>query len=251
MSPWVLRLLIANFGVFLLQHTLPGLTQSLAFVPAMTLQRPWTPVTYMFVHDTSGYSHILFNMFGLYLFGSRVEEQMGGRRFIAMYLISGLTGAVLCFFFSPYSAIVGASGAIFGVELAYARYWPRDRIMIWGILPVQAWFLVLIMTLISLFGGIRGGDGTAHFAHLGGYVGAALYLVIFDRQRRASAPKFKERSDGGSKVPIGNWQGLDLSTVHEMNREEVERIVNKIKASGERSLSAQEREFLVNFMPKA
>ena len=140
MSPWVLRLIIANVAVFLLQHVLPGLTLGLAFVPMLTLERPWTPLTYMFVHDTSGISHILFNMFALYVFGPRVEERMGGGRFIALYFISGLTGAALSFFFSPYSPIVGASGAIFGVELAFARYWPRDRIMIWGILPVQAWW---------------------------------------------------------------------------------------------------------------
>ncbi len=248
MSPWVLRLIIANVVVYMMQRTLPGLTGTLALVPALILDRPWSVVTYMFAHDTSGLSHIGFNMLALFLFGPRVEAQLGGGRFVTLYFVAGLTGAALSFFFSPYSAIVGASGAVFGVELAFAKFWPNDKILIWGVLPVQAWLLVVIMTVISIYGGFRGGDGTAHFAHLGGYVGALIYLLIIGR--RVRAPRFKEAPGTGSRVPVGNWQGLDLSTVHALNREEVERIVNKIKSSGERSLSTQEREFLVNFLPK-
>ena len=109
MTPWVKRLLIANVGVFLLQVAYPSLTSLLQLVPARVLTAPWTPLTYMFTH--SGFWHILFNMIVLYFFGPRVEERLGSNRFITLYLIAGLTGA-LCSVFTPYVAIVGASGAV-------------------------------------------------------------------------------------------------------------------------------------------
>src|SRR5574338_505350 len=133
-TPWVKRLLIANVLVFFVQVTraMPQLTNALVLVPDYVLQRPWTIVTYMFLHG--GYGHIIFNMIALFFFGPRVVARLGPSRFAILYFLSGITGALLSLVFSP-AAVVGASAAVYGVMLAFAYYWPRDLIYIWGVLP--------------------------------------------------------------------------------------------------------------------
>src|SRR6185369_17517909 len=147
-TPWVLRLLVANVGMFFVQQTMPGLTSQLDFFPPLVLRQPWTPFTYMFLH--AGVSHLFFNMLGLYFFGIRVESRIGSNRFITLYLISGFAGAILHFFFAFGNPVIGASGAVLGVMFAFARYWPHDKIYIWGILPVEARVLVVITTILAL-----------------------------------------------------------------------------------------------------
>jgi membrane associated rhomboid family serine protease len=249
MTPWVKRLLIANVAVFFVQLTVPGATQFLAFIPAYALVRPWSFLTYMFAHSTSQYTHILFNMLVLYFFGPRVEERLGSNHFIRLYLFSGIVGAILSIFFSPGGSIIGAPGAVFGVQLAFAKYWPRERIYIWGILPLEAWLLVVITTVIALWSGFTGGGGgVAHFAHLGGYLGAWLYLFYVDR--RSPARQWKAKLEKPTrKAEIGNWKGIDTSSIHEVNRAEVDRILDKISAKGVDSLTPAERTFLSNFAP--
>src|SRR5476651_2579833 len=105
-TPWVQRLLIANILMFFLQQTVPGLDQALTLHPASILGQPWTIVTYMFLH--AGLMHILFNMLALYFTGPRVEQRLGGNRFISLYMISGISGALLSFVFARNSYIVGA-----------------------------------------------------------------------------------------------------------------------------------------------
>lgn len=244
MTPWVLRLLIANIVVYFLQQTVPGLTQALLFVPREMWTRPWTIITYMFLH--AGMTHILFNMLSLYFFGSRVEQRLGPERFFALYFLSGIGGALLSFVFSPYTPILGASGAVFGVSLAFARFWPRDQILIWGIIPVEARWLVAFMTLIALFGV---GSGVAHFAHLGGFLGGFLYLLFLER--RHGGKQFKKVATAAPPVDAlaGTWQKVNRASVHSVNKDEVNRILDKISASGLASLTPQERLFLSNFVP--
>lgn len=250
MTPWVSRLLFANIIVFLLQMTFPFMTGWLALVPVALPVHPWTILTYMFAHSTGRLTHILFNMLALYIFGPRVELRLGGTRFIRMYLIAGITGGLLSLLFTPYASIVGASGAVFGVQLAFAKFFPRDKIYIWGVIPIEARVLVVIMTVITLYGGLSGGGGVAHFAHLGGYLGAWLYLWRVDKNLPAAKWQQKLAGPSAASVPIGDWRNLNLSAVHELNRDEVQRIVAKIEKEGERSLTSQERVFLGHFTPK-
>lgn len=244
MTAWAQRLLIANVVIFFLQQTMTGLTGQLAFVPALALSRPWTMVTYMFVHG--GLMHILFNMLGLYFFGPRVEERLGAQRFVTLYFVSGIAGALLSFLFAPLSPIIGASGAVFGVMLAYARFWPRDQVMIWGIIPVEIRFLVIFYTALSLLGI---GGGVAHMAHLGGFVGAFVYLQIIARNPAQRRFKRQLHASPEAETLLGNWRRVDPRRVHEVNRDEVNRILDKISAQGLASLTPQERQFLVNFVP--
>ncbi len=249
MTPWVKRLVFANIAVYLLQMSIPGITRAFALVPALLLVRPWTIITYMFAHSTFGLTHILFNMFALYIFGPRVEMRLGEKHFIRMYLIAGVTGGLLSLFFTPFASIVGASGAVFGVQLAFAMYYPRERIYIWGVIPVEARLLVILMTAMTLYGGFKGGGGVAHFAHLGGYIGAFLYLRWAEKRSPSKQWEAKLAGPPPSKVPLGDWRSLDLASVHEVNRDEVQRILRKIEQQGEGSLSAQERVFLGHFVP--
>jgi membrane associated rhomboid family serine protease len=248
-TPWVQRLLIANIVVFFVQMTMPALTNQLAFVPNAVLARPWTMVTYMFLHG--GLGHIFWNMIALYFFGPRVEQRMGSERFFALYILSGISGALLSFALAPAAAVIGASGAIYGVMLAFARFWPRDQIYIWGILPVEARWLVVGYTLISLFGGFGGGVGNvAHFAHLGGFAGAFLYLTFLDRTQ--GAKRFKREATAAPPVidsTVKNWRNVDRGAIHAVNKDEVDRILDKISATGLASLTPQERLFLSNFVP--
>jgi membrane associated rhomboid family serine protease len=245
-TPWVQRFLIANVLIFFVQQTVPGVTSLLEFWPALplVLMRPWTLVTYMFLHG--GFTHILFNMLGLYFFGPRVEQRIGSSHFFALYMISGITGGLLSFY-NPNVPIIGASGAIFGVLLAYARFWPRDQIFIWGIIPVEVRWLVLIYTVISLMGW---GSGVAHFAHLGGFLGAFLYLLWLERS--VGAKKFRRVATAppaAKDAVLGNWRNVNRASVHAVNKDEVDRILDKISASGIGSLTPQERLFLSNFVP--
>ena len=252
MTPWVLRLIVANVAVFLATSVLPVIPfHSLMLVPVWVPSRPWTVVTYMFLH--AGMWHLLFNMLGLYFFGPRLEARMGGRQFLILYFVSGLTGALLSFPFTPRAAIVGASGAVFGVLLGFALYWPKERIYVWGILPVEARGLVIIMTALSLFGGFGGaGGGVAHFAHLGGFMGGFLYIKWWERtspaaQFRAKARPGAQPKARGDDAELKRWQRIRRDDMHPVNQEELDRILEKIGAAGMASLTNDEREFLERF----
>ena len=251
LTPWVKRLIFANVIVFAAQNFIPGLTDLLAFEPPIAFLHPWTFITYMFVHG--GMWHIAFNMISLGFFGPRVEAQLGGRQFLALYLISGLFGAVLSYFTTP-AGIVGASGAIFGVELAFAIFWPHERIFIWGLFPLEARWIVVLTTLYSLWAGLgTAGGGIAHFAHLGGYLGAFLYLRWIDfrsplraYQRKLEAATFGKRGWGlsGDDEEIARWEAISRAGLHPMNVEELDRVINKAKKDGTRSITADERAFM-------
>ena len=247
MTPWVQRILIATVLMFFVQMTASGVASLLVFDPRTVLFRPWTIVTYMFLHG--GIGHIFWNMLGLYFFGPRVESRLGSQRFLMLYLISGIAGALLSLVLARYHQVIGASGAVLGVLMAFARFWPRERIFIWGIIPIEARWLVIIYAAIDILGfNGFGRAGVANVAHLGGFAGALLYLLFLER--RQGARRFKQAAT--PKVPesaLGNWKSVDRESIHAVNREEVDRILDKISASGLASLTPQERQFLSNFVP--
>ena len=241
MTRWVLRLIIANAVVYLLQQARPAITEAFAFVPFLVVSRPWTIITYMFLHGD--FSHILFNMLGLLFFGPRLEIELGERNFILLYFVSGLMAALLSFV-NPLSAIIGASGAVYGVFMGFAYYWPREKIYIWGVLPVQARLMVAFMTVMSLFGGFGFTmDNIAHFAHLGGFLGGYLFLKFLDRKAKI----VDQIVSSLPAVEPARWKNIDRTKLHEVNRTELDRLLDKIKSTGVNSLSPGEREFLERF----
>ena len=255
-TPWVTRILAVNVAVFFLFQMMPGLApleRSLALVPAFALERPWTLFTYMWLH--AGIGHLFFNMLALYFFGPRLEQRLGSGHFLALYLVSGLGGAALSFVnplqpgVIPVIPIVGASGAIYGVMLAYAMIWPSDRVMIWGIVPLEIRLLVLLSAAYALWAGFTGASsGTAHFAHLGGFVAAWLYLSWADR--KSASRQFRRRVDKalyGRATPVvvePQWGAIKREGLHPLNLEELERLEAKARAHGAGSLTPDERAFI-------
>jgi membrane associated rhomboid family serine protease len=252
MTPWVKRLILANVIVHVLMTYLLRsgdygtlrFLDALVLVPAKVLVRPWTVATYMFLHG--GLGHILFNMLGLFFFGPRLEYRLGGRHFLGLYFASGIMGAALSFVFTPHAHIIGASGAVFGVFMGFARYWPRERVYIWGVLPVEARVLVVVMTVLALYGGAGGGGGVAHFAHLGGFAGG--YLYIRWSEWNSPAARFKRRAGApSSAVSADRWKTIRREDLHPVNREELDRVLAKLESDGAGSLSQDEKAFLNRF----
>lgn len=248
MTPWVQRLIILNVLMFFVELTAPGFANYLVLQPHFVWREPWTLVTYMFLHDPRNYMHIGFNMFALWMFGVRVEERMGATKFLTLYFLSGISGALVSLIFTPV-AVIGASGAIFGVMLAFARYWPDIQILMFWILPMPARLAVFLMAGIELYFGYTGmQSGVANFCHLGGFAGAWLYLAYIDR--RAGTKKFRTKTVSNvPKETLAGWKRVDPQKVHEVNRDEVNRILDKISAKGVASLTPEERLFLSNFVP--
>ena len=246
MTPWVQRLLLTNVAVFLFSLVFPALITDFGLVPAAILYRPWTLVSYMFLHG--GWGHLFLNMLMLFFFGPRLEERLGSRTFMWFYLVCGVGGAILSFA-TPYAMIVGASGAIFGVVVGFARYWPRENIYIWAVLPIQARVLAIFLVASSLFAGFAGArDGVAHFAHLGGLIAGWVFLRVWERQR--------QRRVVTPPVPPGKmtivldlealerWETIPRERLHEINREEVEKLLRKARQLGARALTTDERDFM-------
>ncbi len=248
MTPVVRQLLLANVVVYLLVPRGSELFFNLWLYPPLMLTRPWTPFTYMFLHG--GFMHLLFNMIALFFFGPRLEAMLGSRQFLGLYVVSGVMGAVLSLI-PPYAPIVGASGAVFGVLLGFAMYWPRDQILIWGIVPVEARIFVIFLTLLSLVSGFGGAaGGIAHFAHLGGFLGGWLYLKV--RKRTSAARRFQKKTESpgakmGDRQLLEQWNRIRPEGLHEVNREEYERISEKIRSEGPSSLTDRERTFVARF----
>jgi membrane associated rhomboid family serine protease len=187
--PVTRALLLANVGVFLLQQLIgPQLEQWFALWPPGPQFEPWQLLTYAFLHE--GFLHIFLNMFALFMFGTPIETYLGVRRFILFYFVcvltAGLTQQTVAMFQHADSPTLGASGGIFGLLLAFAMYFPRARItLIFPPIPLPAWAFVTIYGLVELFMGVSGAEpGVAHFAHLGGMLGAAA-MILFWRSKDA------------------------------------------------------------------
>jgi len=180
-------IVIANVVAFVASLVFPAITRIFGLQPADIFGHLflWQPVTYMFLH--AGIFHILFNMLALWMFGVELERMWGSRFFVQYYFVCGVGAAMttVLLSFVPgsfgaqlyYSLTIGASGAIYGILLAYALYFPNRPILLYFIFPIPAKYFVAIMGGISLLSSMSGpGGGIAHTTHLGGLVAGYLYL---------------------------------------------------------------------------
>lgn len=179
-----MKIILVNAAVFLLTYMSRNALIYLSMIPGLVVQELflWQFFTYMFVH--SGFPHLFFNMLGLFFFGTQVERTMGSREFLLFYLLTGFLAGLFSFFFyiitGSYGVILlGASGAVYAVLLAFATYYPQARVFIFGIIPIQAPLLVILFTGIAVFGQLGSvNSGIAHLTHLAGFIFAFAYLVI-------------------------------------------------------------------------
>jgi len=184
MPPATTALIVANVAVFLLQSIAPGVAYPFALWPLGASASgmgasfgPWQLVTYAFLHG--GLVHLAFNMFALYMFGGELERVFGPQRYLNLYFIAVITAALTQLVFAgvsggePYPT-VGASGGIFGLLLAYGMYFPRRMILLLiPPIPMPASVFVIVYGVLELYLGVTGTqEGVAHFAHLGGMLGA-------------------------------------------------------------------------------
>jgi rhomboid family protein len=261
-TPWVGRLLVANLIAFLLQRTVFWAHIDLfAFAPAAVWSRPWTVISYQFVH--ASILHLAFNLIALYFFGPPVEARLGGRRFLGFYLLCGLGGAALAGALSmvvPLISLVGASAAVLGVATAFAWYWPDAPVHVFPFPePFAAKWLVIFTVAISLalawIGSTTGMlGGISHLAHVGGIGTALLLLKVADwrsagheRQLRGTtvpdavvsqAALVGRSSDAGRRASPAPRRPADRTQA------EIDRVLDKISAHGLNSLTPAERKFL-------
>lgn len=254
MTPWVRRLLIANLLVYLLQLTLfvdPRFLGTFGFAPAAALERPWTFVTYQFLH--AGVLHVAFNLLALFVLGPSVEGRLGGTPFLVYYLLCGFGGAALSFalmLLTPVHVIVGASAAVYGVLLAYAWFWPDDGIFVFPFpdpIPVK-WVVTVAVGLSLTLALFSPHNGVAHLAHLGGFGTGAAFLALRDRRLG--------RGDGNAVARLGVLvhpgprarraaeAAPPPSVPRDRAQSEMDRVLDKISASGIESLTLAERRFL-------
>jgi len=179
-------LVSVNFGIYILQSVsgkedvffrLFGLVPS-TFISDLML---WQPFTYLFFHapfySSVGISHILLNMLGLWVFGRELEQAWGKTKFLRYYFTTGIGSGLITYFFqiSSDNPVIGASGAVYGILLAYGISYPNRMLYIWGLIPVRSMWLVIIMGSIAFFGLLGNADGISHVTHISGmFIGYVL-----------------------------------------------------------------------------
>lgn len=260
-TPWVGRLIIANAVVMLLLETLftsASLRDALAFDPGSALFRPWTLFTYMFVHQ--GLLHLVTNMLGLFIFGPAVESRMGSRRFLLFYMVCGVGAAIFALALGgivPVNRFVGASGAILGVSVAFAMFWPDTEIVLFPIpIPMRARTLAIALVAFNaaaMFLPFLASRGVSYVAHVGGAAAGYLFFRVqtIAKRRPPAPPRPAERvvmvqsgsgeSDRPSPItPIRPRRRIEADPV----AAEMDRVLDKISAQGMSSLTENERRFL-------
>lgn len=179
MTPAVQWLLALNVGVYFLQVMLfgdEGVFALFALDPSRFPGAWWTIVTYMFVH--AWLAHLAFNMFTLWMFGPRLEQVWGTRSFAQFFLWCGLGGAIAHLVFAAHASVVGASGAISGVLVAYALRWPDEEVFLFGVIPMKSRWLIAAMIGMNIIFALSPGSGIDWSAHLGGMAFGWLFLKL-------------------------------------------------------------------------
>jgi membrane associated rhomboid family serine protease len=187
LSPAIKMLVIVNVVAFLVSLVVPDIILRLGLMPDAVFGQLaiWQPVTYMFLHG--GVGHLLVNMLALWMFGTELERMWGTRFFTKYYFVTGIGAAAttLLWAASPlplseemyYAVTIGASGAVYGVLLAYGLYFPNRLVYLYFVFPIPAKYFVMIIGAITFLSSAgAGGRGVAHTAHLGGLIVGYLYL---------------------------------------------------------------------------
>ncbi len=243
LTPAVKALLIANGAVFLVQmllrtqslRALDAFYQLFALTPSDAIGglRVWQFITYSFLHQVGGALplHIIFNMFLLWMFGGDVELALGRRRFLWLYFAATLAGGV-CMIPWYHASILGASAAVFGVMAMYGRLFPDRRLLIWGIVPVKARTLVLMLAGLNLLMAMQGSQtGVAHLAHVGGFA-VGWFFPHLEGVARSFIQQTKRR------------KYLRTEQQDKADEEKADQLLAKVGREGLGKLTRSERQFL-------
>jgi membrane associated rhomboid family serine protease len=248
-------LLIANAVVFLAQVLLGPYVYSatgivperlLGLVPALVWKKfyLWQLATYLFLHG--GAFHLLFNLFALWMFGRELEAIWGQREFLKYYFLCGIGAGILTVLLTWNSMVptIGASGAIFGVLLAYGLTFPDRQVYLYFLFPIRAKHLIWIFAALELLASFSyTSDGIGHFAHLGGMLVGFLYLRGGTLWRRLNPPeraRFRVISRKSPETPRAG-EGRKKEPLRPGLEQEVDRILEKISKLGVESLTPEER----------
>ena len=196
----------------------------------------WQLVSYMFLHGS--FTHLFFNMFSLWMFGRIIEQNMGPRRFLGFYFVCGI-GAALCqivwqLFTNEMAPTVGASGACYGILLAFGMFYPNERIMLLiPPIPMKAKYFVIAYAVIELLSAFYSNGNTAHFAHLGGMLFG--FLLIRYWQHEAHRPRRQKKYE--------NWHTADYDYNLEKRRKQqrIDELLDKDRNSRYDGLTDQEK----------
>ncbi|MCH8558278.1 MAG: rhomboid family intramembrane serine protease [Balneolia bacterium] len=267
MPPGIRWIITLNIGIFFAMiiggSTFSNfLVNSFGFFsdPLTTITQPWRLVTYMFLHG--GVFHVLFNMLWLWFLGRIVEDHLGTRNFLAIYFGSGIGGAMVNTVFTTIfggAAIptIGASGAVFGIMVAFAVLFPTYKLMLIFFPPIEARFIVAGLIAIDLLF-ISAQDGIARVVHLGGafwgYALLKLYYrgynydawigAITERFKRKESPPPPKAAQAKGKSKTHLYSVSDAEILDEVEQDELDRILEKISKSGYDGLSAEEKRTL-------
>ncbi len=202
---------------------------NLGLVPAHVLRegRLWQVLTYIFLHGSL--THLIFNMFAIYMFSPSIENLWGQRKFLIYFLICGVGAALLTIAVGPFSLVptIGASGAIYGLLLAYARIFPDSVFYLGFLLPIRAKHFVVLLFFLEFFLA-QTPSMVARFAHLGGLLTGLIYFKAPELFHAFRSSRFEASETRDRRPPL----------------EEVDRILDKIKTKGVNSLTAREKETL-------
>jgi membrane associated rhomboid family serine protease len=256
MPPAIKAIITLNVLVFLFQNTPFGqLLTTIGALWPIGSHNPegysfqlWQPLTYMFLHGS--FAHIFFNMFALWIFGAEIENYWGTKHFTTYYLICGIGAAlinVLATIGDPYPT-VGASGAIYGVLLAFGMMFPDRYIFLYFLFPVKAKYFVAGYAFIEFVSGLGGrgmgsGSDIAHFAHLGGMLVGFVYITI--KRHEWSITRLFRKTLGSGRKQDGPtlWKGGRKD--EEASEAEIDAILDKISSRGYESLTADEKRKLL------
>ena len=236
------KIILANVVVFFLQNIFPAqFTLILALTPRLVIEEfyLWQPLTYMFLH--LGLFHLFFNMLMTWFLGSTLEAVWGSQRFLKYYIATGLGGAALSMIMNYNNVILGASGAVFGLYLAYAMLFPNNFVYIWFLFPIRAKYLVTFLAVFQLLQGISGPSGIAYFAHLGG-MAAGLFFFRHEIMNTRMWLRWRRRWSDYHKVRREEWQ--------EQESVKIDSILDKIATKGYENLSTTEKRILENYSRK-
>lgn len=262
--PVAIRAVITiNLVVFIIQ-ALGGtglnnaLITYLGFIPewGIALTQPWRLVTYMFLHGS--FLHILFNMLWLWWMGRPVESNLGPRNFLVLFLGSGIGGALINLMLTNFFATnvtIGASGAVFGIMVAFAVLYPRTPIMLLFLPPIEARFLVAGLIAFDLLF-IAQADNIARIVHLGGAISGFLLLKLYyrgynyDQWLESFGKKIKRERKTGKKKKSRMHTVSEAEIVEEYDQSELDRILDIISKKGYEGLTDEEKRILFELSKK-